>query len=588
VTRTDARGVVANYTYDILNRLTGISYTIPNGSGVGAMPNVCDPLGGTNISANVCLTYGTSSAQFNNGRVTTMTDGVGSENYTYNNLGQMTQLQKVISGTTYTTGYAYNVADELTQITYPSTRAVSMPVDAIGRLSAVSGTLNSVNTTYASGFAYNPASQATGFQYGNSLFASFGFSPDLLQLNCLDYSTTNRNGTCVHDATTKFGLTYSYGSAGSNNGLVSGITDSVDNGRSASYSYDALYRLSSAVTTGSTAYPQWGLSMTYDRYGNRTAQSISAGCVAPMRCPTNSVTVDVTTNRISGSPYSYDLSGNMTNDGNNTLVYDGENRVVSASGSLGSGGYVYDGNSLRVKKCVPNCSSPTTTTVYLFSGSKVIAEYQNGAAPSTPTKEYIYSGGQLLATVTSSSTTYHHPDHLSVRTSTDTSGNILKDGQGHDIGSQGHFPYGETWYLGSAGTKWEFTTYKRDSESGNDYAMARYDVSRLGRFSSPDPVAGSTGDPQSLNRYSYVRNMPVEATDPSGLSSCDDTSMNLPDEGEERGAFLLASYRVSEAEPEPVHRLATAAGAAGAAPARIRASFRPIPSAVPTAVATAC
>lgn len=38
----------------------------------------------------------------------------------------------------------------------------------------------------------------------------------------------------------------------------------------------------------------------------------------------------------------------------------------------------------------------STTTVYIFSSAKVIAEYANGAAPSSPTREYIYAGGPLL------------------------------------------------------------------------------------------------------------------------------------------------------------------------------------------------
>ena len=34
----------------------------------------------------------------------------------------------------------------------------------------------------------------------------------------------------------------------------------------------------------------------------------------------------------------------------------------------------------------------------------------------------------------------------------------------------------------------------------------------------PDPIVRSPGDPQTLNRYSYVRNNPVKYIDPSGMS----------------------------------------------------------------------
>jgi len=80
----------------------------------------------------------------------------------------------------------------------------------------------------------------------------------------------------------------------------------------------------------------------------------------------------------------------------------------------------------------------------------------------------------------------------------------------------GHYPYGESWYNAS-NDKLIFTSYERDSESGNDYAQARYYVNRLGRFSSVDPLSGNAENPQSLNRYAYVRNAPVMLTDPSGL-----------------------------------------------------------------------
>jgi RHS repeat-associated protein len=500
--RTDARGVVTNYIYDSLNRLLGVTYpTVPNG--VRTMPNVCETTGSSSNNANVCFTYGTSAASYNNGRVSTMNDGLGSETYTYNNLVQLTQLQKVISSTTYTTGYQYNVANELTQITYPSSRVVQQYVDPIGRVCAIATSTTSCSAftgPFATGFAYSTANQVTGFKYGNNVYASFGFSSDRLQLNCLDYSTTNRS-SCAHDSTTKFGLNYSYYSAPSNNGQISSITDSMDGGRTITYTYDSLYRMTKAVTTGSTNYPAWGLSEAYDRYSNRSAQSIYSGCTG-ITCPTNSVTVSATTNQITGSPYLYDASGDMTNDGVNTLTYDGEARAVAASGSLGSGTYTVDGNGLRVKKV-----AGSTTTVYIFSGSKVIAEYQNGAAPSAPTTEYIYAGGTLIAKINSSGTNYYHQDHLSNRLVTNSSGST--------VAQLGHFPFGESWYNATS-DRLMFTTYERDSESGNDYAMARYHVSRLGRLSSPDPLAGSIIDPQSLNRYAYSVNDPANVTDPSG------------------------------------------------------------------------
>src|SRR5712692_8091344 len=83
-------------------------------------------------------------------------------------------------------------------------------------------------------------------------------------------------------------------------------------------------------------------------------------------------------------------------------------------------------------------------------------------------------------------------------------------------GQQGHYPFGESWYSASTTTKWQFTSYERDAESGNDYAMARYHISRLGRFNSPDPVSGSPADPQSWNRFAYSRNDPINLADPSG------------------------------------------------------------------------
>src|SRR5436853_1750761 len=108
----------------------------------------------------------------------------------------------------------------------------------------------------------------------------------------------------------------------------------------------------------------------------------------------------------------------------------------------------------------------------------------------------------------SSGTKYYHQDHLSNRLVTDSSGNA--------VAQLGTYPYGDSWY-NATNDKLFFTSYDRDSESSNDYAMMRYGVNRLGRFSSPDPFSGSKGDPQSFNHYAYVHNDPVNSLDPMGL-----------------------------------------------------------------------
>ena len=104
---------------------------------------------------------------------------------------------------------------------------------------------------------------------------------------------------------------------------------------------------------------------------------------------------------------------------------------------------------------------------------------------------------------------------------------VNTNSSGSNIGEQGHYPFGTSWYKNSTTTKWQFTSYERDSESGLDYAIFRHDSSRLGRFMQPDPLAGTIANPQSLNRYAYVQNDPVNLIDPLGLEGvCHTASHN--------------------------------------------------------------
>jgi len=466
-TRTDARGIVTTYGYDGLNRLATISYS-------DGTPTVTD-------------VYGTLSAGNNNGRLLSSTAGSGagavSHTYSYNNIGQITQDSQVIEGTTYNLSYSYNAAGELTSLTYPSGRVVQQAYDPIGRLQSI---IDSANQ-YLTAPTYNAAGQALGFNYGNGVQAAFVYN-DHLQVSSIRYTKS---------AADLINLTYGY-TATQNDGQIATITDSMDSSKSMAYTYDAWGRLATAQA-GPSGNPTWTLSWTMDRFGNDTNQSAGPGAAVP----THSLVIDPNTNHITGSGFSYDAAGNMTADGTgfHTYTYDAENRAKTVDTSAAN--YKYDPNSLRVKKTVA-----TTNTVYVFSGSIVIAEY-SGISSLTLSKEYVYSGSNLLATVAGSTVTYSHADHLSTRVETDTAGLATR--------TYGHFPYGENWYETGAPNKLKFTSYERDAESGLDYALMRLESSRLGRFMSPDPLGGSPGNPQSLNRYAYAINEPINHWDPLGL-----------------------------------------------------------------------
>ena len=202
--------------------------------------------------------------------------------------------------------------------------------------------------------------------------------------------------------------------------------------------------------------------------------------------------------------YSYDAAGNMTHDASVGYGYDGAGRMISTNNGSTPAAYTYFG-ALRIKKVVG-----ATTTITIYSGTQPIAEYAAGAALGSPLNEYLYSGSSLLVTLTGSMVTYHHPDHLSNRAETNSSGTTTR--------TYGHFPFGETWYETGTADKWKFTNYGRDTgESLLDYASFRYYGSGLGRFGSPDLLKGDLSNPESLNRYSYVLNNPVSFFDPLGL-----------------------------------------------------------------------
>jgi RHS repeat-associated protein len=84
-------------------------------------------------------------------------------------------------------------------------------------------------------------------------------------------------------------------------------------------------------------------------------------------------------------------------------------------------------------------------------------------------------------------------------------------------------PYGDNESCSPAdtyGSEVRYAGYERDKETGLDHMWFRYYNPRIGRFMSADPLSGSIGDPQSLNKVAYVTGNPTNATDPLGLFGC--------------------------------------------------------------------
>lgn len=112
---------------------------------------------------------------------------------------------------------------------------------------------------------------------------------------------------------------------------------------------------------------------------------------------------------------------------------------------------------------------------------------------------------------------------------TDALGNVIavSNASGAEIESHDYLPFGEECLTGpcasntqpSAGQSRKFTGKERDRDTGLDYFGARYYGSKMGRFTTIDPVytwRENLVDPQRWNRYAYVRNNPLRYVDPDG------------------------------------------------------------------------
>lgn len=159
--------------------------------------------------------------------------------------------------------------------------------------------------------------------------------------------------------------------------------------------------------------------------------------------------------------------------------------------------FVYDSAGQRVKKTVGG----TTTTTYLGKDYDVTGSLNT---------KYIYLGDTRISTKDSSGTLqFIHDDHIG-------SANVVTDSSGNQAGYLEYDPYGSTvTQTGSADPKHKFTGQELDTTHLYYYGARYYDP-QIGRFITPDSYVQQPSNPQTLNRYSYVKNNPIKYTDPTG------------------------------------------------------------------------
>jgi len=283
-----------------------------------------------------------------------------------------------------------------------------------------------------------------------------------------------------------------------------------------SFGYDQLNRLTTSNENGGAS---WSQTNGYDRYGNRWID-LGGGI--------QSLYFSTSNNRISG--WGYDAAGNLLNDTVHSYTYDAENKISKVDNVAA---YVYDGEGQRVRKLV----GENTRFIYGIGG-ELIAEFDG--ATGNLKKEYVYGGATLITieptAVNANGTQYTTSDNLgSPRVITNSLGSVVSR---HD-----YMPFGEEIFAGTGGrtaamgfgvadgNRKKFTGYERDTETGLDFAQARYFSSTQARFTSADSVLGSIGNPQSLNRYAYVGNNPLSFSDPTGHTRFDASSSTGGDQG---------------------------------------------------------
>lgn len=451
VSRLDANGKTTTHTYDALGRVT-------------------QRVHGAGQAGSITATFAYDQARtgyYNTGKLTTVTDPLGSQTIDHDIAGNVVRSTRIISGTSYTFTKGFDTGGRLLWTTYPDgdtvgTVAAPLTYDATGNLLTIPG--------YMTTASYDAAGRVLTYTLTNGVVTTRAYSANRGWLNSL---------STVKGAVTLQNLTYTRNSVGQVTTLASAKAN-----EGWTYAYDDLGRLTSATNTTSSTHNQ---TFVYNNVGNMTSNSrlgtygyAAAGSARPHAVAT-----------AGANTYAYDAAGNMTSGAGRTMTWDAAGRPSQ----INTHTYGYDGSGERITR-----TEGATTTHYVGS------DYEVAAGIVT---KYISVGTTRIAKKVGATKYWLHSDHLG-------SVQAVTDAAGLEVQRLVYRPYGERLSSSTGHAQTRGYTGQTEDASGLTFLNARYYDSALGRFVSADPTM-PTDTSMGLNRYAYAGNDPVNQTDIDGL-----------------------------------------------------------------------
>lgn len=228
--------------------------------------------------------------------------------------------------------------------------------------------------------------------------------------------------------------------------------------------------------------------------------------------------------------FTYDAMGNMVSDISRNFTYSSFNKVSRIDRESDFVEFQYGINKRRYKRTqtVGNVDSETTiignSEVIRTDSGITIKRYVDDRVIVTHSAELAAVNGTTVGIkLKDTSNQYLLKDNLgSVVSILDDTGDIVVQSMWYGAFGDRRDPSNIDYELGfdapfdTSVTTRGFTGHEMVDDFGVIHMNGRiYDV-EVGRFLQADPYVVDPTDTQSYNRYSYVRNNPLNATDPSG------------------------------------------------------------------------